>query len=118
MSTKTGTLRNKLIDEVHMGKITFMCPDCGSRFIERTQLKDHIQVVHERNKSHQYPISGKRVGFKHNIDDRIQGVLENDKCSLCEYACSIWKIDMENHIKEVHEENKPLKAHFAVPNLN
>ena len=71
LSTKTGTLRNKHIDEVHVGKITFMCPDCGSRFIERTQLKDHIQVVHERNKSHQYPISGKRVGFKHNIDDRI-----------------------------------------------
>lgn len=109
LTKKTGTLRNKHIDEVDMGKRTFMCRDCGNRFIERTQLKDHIQVVHEKNKSHQHPISGKRIGFKHNIDDRIQVVHGKNKpykCSRCDYTCTRQN-SLENHVKEVHDDNQP-----------
>ena len=83
-----------------------ICDHCGSCFTSTSQLKRHIDYVHEgKIHKHQCYICGKSV--KH-LQEHISAVHDKLKpfiCSICGYSCAK-KNYLDKHMELVHSDSK------------
>ena len=110
---KTGLKEdlNKHIQEVHDGK--YSCPICSKCFSRANRLKDHVTVVHEKQKLYQCSICNFKTGLRQNMKSHINGSHKgldvemiylgdkNHKCYNCDFSTGL-KEELKNHIHEVH----------------
>ena len=90
-------------------------PICDYSCTRKTNLKKHIDTIHEGKKLHKpykCSICDYSCTKKSNLDDHIYAVHEGKKphqCYICDYSCAT-KSNMSQHINTVHEGKKPHKC--------
>ena len=80
---------DQLKSSVHEGKNKSKSKMCGASFIEKGSIKNHIELIHEGNKT--------------------------VKCDIC--GAFLSKQQMNNHIVTAHEKNKQFKCEICNGNF-
>ena len=97
---------SKLIDDSQSQNISkgmFDCEQCGTKYTQKSTLKNHIQSIHEGVKyacnqcDYQYT---KQQHLKTHIQSKHEGV--RYPCNQCNYQATE-KSHLKSHIKSVHE---------------
>ena len=81
-----------------------MCPKIVS------DLKKHVEIVHEKIKRYECPICKVKFGQSHHLKAHISGVHEGAKpfeCQFCDKRVSSKQL-LNNHIKTAHGREKML----------
>ena len=104
---KKSTMKRH-IREVHEGKKPFKCESCGSKFTQKTSLDGHIKLVHDTFSE------SESDGIKMKSDTKSEILQEKKpyKCPipLSDMYFSYPGIDMKNHIRLIHEGEKPVQC--------
>ena len=98
---------------VHDGKRPYPCPHCELRFTQRQSLRDHIRVVHLKEKRFSCSFCGKRFGTKtaqqsHEVSKHNNAALARFQCKTCLkrfYSAN----DYDRHITHRHRPMDPKK---------
>ena len=96
-------------------KPSLQCSDCGSTFSSQSNLKLHIEAIHEKKKPWLCSECGDSFSTQNNLKRHISTVHKGEKpfsCSLC-YRSFSGKRHLKKHIQEVHEQIKPYQCPYC-----
>jgi len=81
----------------------FGCPSCGKKFNKKSNMKVHINSVHEKTKVESCIQCDYTCTVKDSLKQHIMSVHNGEKfiCTHCEKEFK-WKSDMNRHIKTFH----------------
>ena len=101
---------DKHVTSVHEEVRLYQCNKCEKYFSRKYHLENHDQRIHEKIKPtlDKSQCSDCNKSFK-NLNKHFKAMHEirDHKCSHCDKICSKG-IYLENHIKSVHEQMKPI----------
>ena len=119
MSEKTTEKPVKPSD-IQKEKPSFQCSDCGSTFTKQSNLKLHIETIHEKKKPWLCSECGTSFGKQDGLKRHISIVHKGERpfsCSLCDRSFTE-KGHLKKHIQAVHEHIRPYQCPYCEKKCN
>ncbi len=91
-------------------KIKVDCKVCGKDFRDKSSLKHHTMVVHEKSLSLQCQLCNKVFSQRNTLKLHTKQVhygLKNNECHICK---KFYGLNLSTHIKNVHGDYTPHKC--------
>eukprot|EP00183_Erythrolobus_madagascarensis_P005252 CAMPEP_0185856428 /NCGR_PEP_ID=MMETSP1354-20130828/28991_1 /TAXON_ID=708628 /ORGANISM="Erythrolobus madagascarensis, Strain CCMP3276" /LENGTH=229 /DNA_ID=CAMNT_0028558675 /DNA_START=262 /DNA_END=951 /DNA_ORIENTATION=+ len=85
------------------------CSSCGKRFSSRYNLKRHIEVMHETQRTHACEVCGTRFKHKSHVVEHFRQVHRRDRpfaCDLCSLRFAT-PSNLRRHVQDLHVKSRP-----------
>ena len=94
----------------------FICPICDNKFLAKSSLKSHIDVVHNKIRNHHCPYCIYSAGNSYNLKIHIKSVHFKEKPYTCMFCGNRFSMssNLTTHVQKVHH-NKSDKTFVGEP---